>query len=71
MQTQTAINSKKPVRKTSSSKKAIRAADLAKAYNINPKQLRKTLRAKGIRSPYDAGALVKIERICKEMAKAH
>lgn len=77
----TATNGKKPVKKTttsakpakttSSSKKAIRAADIAKKFHVNPKQLRKRLRAKGIRAPYDAAAIVKIEHICKGMAKAH
>jgi len=61
-------NGKKPVKKAKPVK-AMTAAQIANAHNVNPRKLRRALRAKNIRAPYDAAAILKIERIAKELAK--
>lgn len=85
MQTQTAINSKKPLKKTTTSAKPVKtkstqkpvaegplkAATIAKAHGIDPKKFRKALRAQNVRAPYNAAEILKIEKLAKEMAKAH
>ena len=45
------------------------AAQIANAHDVNPRKMRRALRAKNIRAPYDAAAILKIERIAKELAK--